>query len=54
MYACNKKHTIREYEGFTRGSAVYGYAGLPEKTFDALEGFILANNQRDGTEAIEL
>ena len=54
MHACNKKHTIREYEGFTRGSAVYGYAGLPEKTFDALEGFILANNQRDGTEAIEL
>jgi 5-methylcytosine-specific restriction enzyme subunit McrC len=54
MQRCDKIHTITEYGGFTCGAAIYGYQGLPEKTFDALEAFILANNTNDATEAIEL
>ncbi len=54
MRSCDKTYTINEYGGFTRGASLYGYQGLPERTFDALESFILANNTEDGTEAIEL
>lgn len=45
MRSCDKTYTITEYGGFTRGAALHGYQGLPEKTFDALEAFILANRQ---------
>lgn len=54
MRSCDKTYTITEYGGFTRGAALYGYQGLPERTFDALEAFILANNTGDGTDSIEL
>ncbi|SDN10098.1 McrC family protein [Acetanaerobacterium elongatum] len=54
MRSCNKTYTITEYGGFTRGTASYGYKALPEKTFDALEAFILANNTNTETEAVEL
>ena len=54
MRSCNKTYTITEYGGFTRGVALYGYQGLPERTFDALEAFILANNTGAETEAVEL
>ena len=54
MRSCNKTFTITEYGGFARGIASYGYQALPEKTFDALEAFILANNTDTGTEAVEL
>jgi 5-methylcytosine-specific restriction enzyme subunit McrC len=54
MRSCDKTYTITEYGGFTRGAAFYVYQGLPEKTFDALEAFILANTTGDGTDAIEL
>lgn len=54
MRSCDKTYTITEYDGFTRGAALYGYRGLPERTFDALEAFILANNIGTETEAVEL
>ena len=54
MRSCNKTYTITEYGGFTRGTSAYGYQVLPEKTFDALEAFILANSADTGTEAVEL
>ncbi|MDD4096197.1 MAG: McrC family protein [Oscillospiraceae bacterium] len=54
MRSCDKTYTITEYGGFTRGAALYGYQGLPERTFDALEAFILANNTGAETEAVEL
>lgn len=54
MRSCNRIYTITEYGGFTRGAALYGYQGLPEKTFDALEAFILANNAGAETDAVEL
>lgn len=54
MRSCDKTYTITEYGGFTRGTALYGYQGLPERTFDALEAFILANNTGGGTKATEL
>lgn len=54
MRSCDKTYTITEYGGFTRGVALYGYQGLPENTFDALEAFILANNTGTETEAVEL
>ena len=50
----NKTYTISEYSGFTRGIAAPGYQVLPEKTFDALEAFILANTSITGTEIIQL
>ena len=37
MRSCDKTYTITEYGGFTRGTALHGYQGLPERTFDALE-----------------
>jgi 5-methylcytosine-specific restriction enzyme subunit McrC len=54
MRSCDKTYTTTEYGGFTRGVTLYGYQDLPEKTFDILESFILANNTGDGTDAIEL
>lgn len=54
MRSCDKTYTITEYGGFTRGTALHGYQGLPERTFDALEAFILANTKGDGTDAVEL
>ena len=47
---------ITEYGGFTCGVAApgYKYKSLPEKTFKALEKFILANNTGPGAEAVEL
>ncbi len=54
MRSCNKTYTVTEYSGFTRGAAVYGYQALPEKTFDALEAFILANVSGTETETVEL
>lgn len=54
MHSYDKTYTIKEYGGFTRGNALYGYQRLPEKTFDALEAFILANNTGAETEAGEL
>lgn len=54
MRSYDKTYTITEYGGFTRGAALYGYQGLPEKTFDALEAFILANSTGSETEAVEL
>ena len=54
MRSCDKTYTITEYGGFTRGAALYGYQGLPERTFDALEAFILANTTITGTEIIQL
>ena len=54
MHSFKKTYTITEYNGFKRGAAAYGYQALPEKTFDALEAFILANIDDAGTEAVEL
>jgi len=54
MRSCSKTYTITEYGGFTRGITAYGYQALPDKTFDALEAFILANNANAETEAVEL
>lgn len=54
MRSCNKTYTITEHGGFTRGKTSFGYQALPEKTFDALEAFILANNTNTGTETVEL
>lgn len=54
MRSCKKIFTITEYSGFTREIKVQGYQTLPEKTFDALEAFILANTNATATEAVEL
>ncbi len=54
MRSYDKTYTITEYGGFTRGAALSGYQGLPERTFDALEAFILANSTSSETEAVEL
>jgi len=54
MRSCDKTYTITEYGGFTRGAALHGHQGLPEKIFDALEAFILANSTDSDTEAVEL
>ncbi|KUK65649.1 MAG: Uncharacterized protein XD84_0463 [Desulfotomaculum sp. 46_80] len=54
MRFSNKSYTITEYGGFTRGVSLSGYQSLPEKTFDALESFILANTSDAETEAVEL
>lgn len=54
MRSYAKTYTITEYGGFTRGIKSYGYQALPEKTFDALEAFILANNTDTGTDAVQL
>lgn len=54
MRCSNKTYTLTEYSGFARGASTYKYQALPEKTFDALEAFILANISGAGTETIEL
>lgn len=54
MRTYDKTYTITEYGAFTRGAAVCGYQALPEKIFNGLEKFILANNTGAGTEAAEL
>lgn len=54
MRSYAKTYTITEYGGFTRGIKSLGYQVLPEKTFDALETFILANNTDTGTDAVQL
>ena len=54
MPSCNKTFTITEYSGFTRGVEAFGYEALPQKTFDALEAFILANTDDGETGAVEL
>lgn len=54
MRSSNKTYTITEYGGFTRGTPFSGYQSLPERTFDALETFILTNTSSTGTEVVEL
>lgn len=54
MPSCNKTFTITEYSGFTRSVEAFGYEVLPQKTFDALEAFILANTDDGETGAVEL
>jgi len=54
MSFSDKTYTITEYGGFTRGVESYGYQALPEKTFDALEAFILANNTDTGPDSVQL
>lgn len=54
MRLSNKTYTITEYGGFIRGASLSGYQSLPERTFAALETFILANTAGAETEAIEL
>ncbi len=54
MPSCNKTFTITEYSGFTRSVEAFGYEALPQKTFDALEAFILANTDDGETGAVEL
>ena len=54
MRLSSKPYTITEFGGFTRGASLSGYQSLPEKTFAALENFILANTSGTETEAIEL
>lgn len=51
-----KPHIIREYDSFTRGIDLdsKAYISLPEKTFDQLEQFILANKGPANTDALEL
>lgn len=54
MRLSNKTYTITEYGGFIIGTSLSGYQSLPERTFAALEAFILANTSGAETEAIEL
>ena len=55
MRSLTKIYTIIEYGGFVRGGFPFaGYQSLPERTFDALELFILANHSEGETGAIEL
>lgn len=54
MRLSSKTYTITEFGGFTRGESLSGYQSLPERTFAALENFILANTSSTETEAIEL
>jgi len=45
--------TITEYGSFVCGKSVAGYTTLPERTFEALENFILSSQDKD-TEPLEL
>ena len=55
MSTSNKTHTIIEYGGFVRGRASFaGFVSLPDRTFDALEAFILANYCENDAGAIGL
>ncbi len=49
----SKSYTITEYGSFVRGKEVPGFTALPSDTFDALENFVLSNNDKD-TDALEL
>ena len=54
MHSSNKPYTITEYKGFKRGGkTVSGCQALPEKTFDALEAFILSNITDEENGAVE-
>lgn len=54
MHSSNRTYTITEYGGFTRGASADGYQGLPERLFDALEAFLLANTSGAEADPIEL
>jgi len=54
MGISNSVYTVTEYGAFTKGVAAEGYTPLPEKTFEALENFVLSARAESGTEAIEL
>lgn len=55
MRSLTKTYTITEYGGFYRGNfPLGGYQPLPERTFDSLESFILANHSESDTDAVEL
>jgi len=55
MSSSTKPYIITEYGGFVRGEqALDGYQCLKESIFNDLELFILANNSKTGTEAVEL
>ena len=55
MRVSAKVHTIMEFEGFVRGETVAaGYRSMPAHTFDALEAFLLANQNGEETEKTEL
>jgi 5-methylcytosine-specific restriction enzyme subunit McrC len=54
MRSSSETYTVTEYGGFTRGESLGGYQGLPVKTFDAIETFILANSAGANTETLEL
>ena len=55
MRPLNKTYTITEFGGFVQGDLPVGeYKPLPERTFQALEDFILANNSTSNTDAVEL
>ncbi len=46
-------YLITEYGSFVAEKQIEGYTTLPQKTFDALESFVLTNRSKD-TDAIEL
>lgn len=48
-----KTYTITEYGSFSRGIDAQGCVRLPEDTFDALEQFVLSNNNKN-TDVLEL
>lgn len=53
MSSSNKLFTIFEYGGFVQGALPFGkFQPLPERTFKALEEFILSNNSN--SDAVEL
>lgn len=54
MRLSKSQYTITEFGGFTSGISLSGYQSLSERTFSALENFILANTSDIETEAIEL
>jgi len=55
MRSLTKTYTITEYGGFVRNGLPFsGYQPLPERTFDALEAFILANHSVDDADAVGL
>lgn len=54
MRLSKSHYTITEFGGFTSVISLSGYQSLPERTFSALENFILANTSNTETGAIEL
>ena len=48
-----KTYTITEYGSFSRGIDAHGCVKLPEETFDALEQFVLSNNNKNA-DALEI